>query len=182
MGAELDALPGWSTGPLLRPWHRLPRAFWHPSVLPAHRPGLLPPSQPRRGSRREMVMLDFHGDGWWCHVKGQPLHCRDGWQERGAGGERLRRAPGLQSPPRRGRAAAGQASAPAAETFPSSSCSSVKVTLRDAAGSVFPRPRVPADALTACQAPSACVGHAATLPRVLLPERGARFPAVSCLG
>lgn len=94
-------------------------------------------------------------------------HRTAGWR-----GERLRRR--LQSPPRRGHTVAGQVSA--TEVFPSSSCSSVKVTRWDAAASFYPvwSQRVPARTLITCPAPSAFVGHAAALPRML-------FLELSCL-
>lgn len=91
--------------------------------------------------------------------------------DEGQGPSQLRPAPGLQPPPRRGHAVAGQASATAA-AFPASSCSGVTV----AAG---PRRWLP-------QAPSQRLVLPAplrdALPRMPLPERGARFPTVPCLG
>ena len=71
-----------------------------------------------------------------CCTAGIVAHGSGVGEESGCG----RRAPGLQSPPRQGHAIVGQVSAAAAETFPSSSCSSMKVTRRDAAASFFPQP------------------------------------------
>lgn len=103
-------------------------------------------------------MLYVHGDGGQRHSEGQ-------------GPSQLRPVPGLQPPPRRGHAVAGQASATAA-AFPASSCSGVTVT----AGPPRRLPQAPSQRLV-LPAP-----WRDALPRMPLPERGARFPAEPCLG